>query len=223
MSQTVNAPSSRSLNQRLLQLFDLLFDSYGPQHWWPGESPFEVIIGAILTQSAAWTNVEKAIGNLKRMKILSPSGIKGIGRDELAQVIRPSGFYRLKASRLKGFVQFFYKEFDGDMRRMMSQNLVSLREQLLRVDGIGPETADSIILYAMEKPVFVVDGYTRRVFCRHNLISEKWSYEHVQRMVMGELERDVGVYNEFHALLVFLGKHWCRRVPRCGGCPLEDL
>ena len=207
----------------LVEIYERLLRTVGPRHWWPGESPFEVIVGAILTQNTSWTNVEKAIENLKGMGILSPSGIKGIGRDELAQVIRPSGFYRLKANRLKRFVQFFYEEFDGDMRLMKSQDLVSLRERLLKVDGIGPETADSIILYALEKPIFVVDGYTRRVFSRHNLISEKWSYEEVQRMVMGELGRDVGVYNEFHALLVFLGKHWCRRVPRCHGCPLEGL
>jgi endonuclease-3 related protein len=180
-------------------------------------------VGAILTQNTSWVNVEKAIENLKKAGILSPIGIRGLERDELAHVIKPSGFYRLKARRLKRFVDFFYDEFDGDMSRMRSQELGSLRKGLLKVDGIGPETADSILLYALEKPIFVVDAYTKRVFSRHELISETWSYEEVQNLVMGELGRDVGIYNEFHALLVFLGKSWCRRIPRCGGCPLEGL
>jgi len=195
----------------------------GPRDWWPAESPFEVIVGAILTQNTSWVNVEKAIDNLKRAGILTPVGIKHVDYDELAQVIKPSGFYRLKASRLKRFVDFFYDEFDGDMSRMRSQELGSIREKLLKVDGIGPETADSIILYALEKPIFVVDAYTKRIFSRHNLISDTWNYEEVQGMVMGELGRDVGMYNEFHALLVFSGKHWCRRIPRCAECPLEGL
>jgi len=207
----------------LVNMHERLLRVLGPRDWWPAESPFEVIVGAILTQNTAWANVEKAIDNLKRAGILTPLGIKGVDHDELAQVIKPSGFYRLKASRLKRFVDFFYDAFDGDMSRMRSQDLDSMREKLLKVDGIGPETADSIILYALEKPIFVVDAYTKRIFSRHNLISDTWNYEEVQGMVMGELGRDVGMYNEFHALLVFLGKHWCRRIPRCAGCPLEGL
>ncbi len=207
----------------LVEMYERLLLAAGPRHWWPAESPFEVIVGAILTQNTSWANVEKAIDNLKKAGICTPLGIRGVDHDELAQLIKPSGFYRLKASRLKRFVDFFYEEFDGDMNRMRSQDLGSLRERLLKVDGIGPETADSIILYALEKPIFVVDAYTKRIFSRHNLISEKWNYEEVQDMVMGALGRDVGMYNEFHALLVFLGKHWCRKIPRCAGCPLEGL
>lgn len=207
----------------LVKMYERLLRTVGPLHWWPGESPFEVIVGAILTQNTSWANVEKAIGNLKKAGILNPPGIRGLDRNELAQIIKPSGFYRLKASRLKRFVDFFYDEFDGDVRRMKSHDLGYLREGLLKVDGIGPETADSILLYALGKPTFVVDAYTKRIFSRHNLISEKWSYEEVQGMVMAELGGDGGIYNEFHALLVFLGKHWCRRIPRCGGCPLEGL
>jgi endonuclease-3 related protein len=207
----------------LVEMYERLLQAFGPRHWWPGESPFEVVVGAILTQNTSWVNVEKAIENLKKAGILSPIGIRDLERDKLAHVIKPSGFYRLKASRLKRFVDFFYDQFDGDMRRMRSQELSSLRKGLLKVDGIGPETADSILLYALEKPIFVVDAYTKRVFSRHELISETWSYEEVQNLVMGELGRDVGIYNEFHALLVFLGKSWCRRIPRCGGCPLEGL
>jgi len=207
----------------LIGMYERLLRRVGPRHWWPGESPFEVIVGAILTQNTSWTNVEKAIENLKKAGILSPMDIRSLDGDELAHVIRPSGFYRLKASRLKRFVDFFCDEFDGDMSRMRSQELSSLREKLLKVDGIGPETADGILLYALEKPIFVVDAYTKRIFSRHDLISEKWSYGEIQDMVMGELDRDVGLYNEFHALLVFLGKSWCRRIPRCGGCPLEGL
>jgi endonuclease-3 related protein len=207
----------------LIEMYERLFRAVGPRHWWPGESPFEVIVGAILTQNTSWANVEKAIENMKKAEILTPIGIRGVKMDELGQVIKPSGSFRLKASRLKRFVDFFYDEFDGDMSRMRSQEPGSLRERLLKVDGIGPETADSILLYALEKPIFVVDAYTKRVFSRHDLISEKSSYEEVQDMVMGELDGDIGIYNEFHALLVFLGKHWCRRIPRCGGCPLEGL
>ena len=207
----------------LVEMYERLLRAVGPRHWWPAESPFEVIVGAILTQNTSWANVEKAIDNFKKAGILTPLGIRGVDHNELAQVIKPSGFYRLKASRLKRFIDFFYDESDGDMSRMRSQDLGSLRERLLKVDGIGPETADSIILYALEKPIFVVDAYTKRIFSRHNLISEKWNYEEVQDMVMGELGRDVGMYNEFHALLVFLGKHWCRKIPRCAGCPLEGL
>jgi endonuclease-3 related protein len=207
----------------LVEMYERLMDTVGPRYWWPGESPFEVIVGAILTQNTSWANVEKAIDNLKKAGILNPLGIRGLDGDELAQIIKPSGFYRLKASRLKRFVDFFCDEFDGNMSRMRSQDLGSLRERLLKVNGIGPETADSILLYALGKPIFVVDAYTRRIFSRHDLISERWSYEEVQDMVMGELGRDVGIYNEFHALLVFLGKYWCRRIPRCGGCPLEGL
>ena len=207
----------------LVEMYERLLRTVGPRHWWPGESPFEVIVGAILTQNTSWANVEKAIGNLKKAGILSPLGIRNIARDELAELIRPSGFYRLKSNRLKGFVDFFYEEFNGDITRMRSQDLGSVREKLLKVHGIGLETADSIILYALEKPVFVVDAYTRRILSRHKLISEKWSYEEVQCMVMGKVGGDVEMYNEFHALLVFLGKHWCRKIPRCDGCPLEGL
>jgi len=207
----------------LVKMYERLLRTVGPLHWWPGESPFEVIVGAILTQNTSWANVEKAIGNLKKAGILNPPGIRGLDRNELAQIIKPSGFYRLKASRLKRFVDFFYDEFDGDVSRMKSHDLGYLREGLLKVDGIGPETADSILLYALGKSIFVVDAYTKRIFSRHNLISEKWSYEDIQGMVMEELGGDGRIYNEFHALLVFLGKHWCRRIPRCGGCPLEGL
>ncbi len=207
----------------LVEMYERLLHTLGPRHWWPGESPFEVIVGAILTQNTSWTNVEKAIDNLKKAGMLSPLGIRGLDKNELAQIIKPSGFYRLKASRLKRFVDFFYDGFDGDVMQMRSHDLHSLRERLLKVDGIGPETADSILLYALEKPIFVVDAYTKRIFSRHNLISAKWSDEEVQDMVMGELGRDAGIYNEFHALLVFLGKHWCRKNPRCDGCPLEGL
>lgn len=207
----------------LIEIYERLLRVIGPRHWWPGESPFEIIVGAILTQNTSWANVEKAIHNLREAGMLTPQGIRGVKRDELAQVIRPSGFYRLKAGRLKHFVDFFHDEFDADVNRMRSHGLGSLREKLLEVDGIGPETADSIILYALGKPIFVVDAYTKRIFSRHGLITEEWRYEQVQEMVMGEMGRDAETYNEFHALLVSAGKHWCRRVPRCDGCPLDGL
>jgi endonuclease-3 related protein len=207
----------------LLEIYERLLRAFGPRHWWPGESPFEVVVGAILTQNTSWANVEKAIVNLKKTGILTPPAMRRVGEDQLARIIKPSGFYRLKASRLKGFVDFLYREFHGEMNRMRSEDLGFLRERLLNVDGIGPETADSILLYALGKPIFVVDAYAKRIFSRHNLISENWGYAEVQSMVMGEIGGDVGMYNEFHALLVFLGKHRCRRIPRCDGCPLEGL
>jgi len=207
----------------LLEIYERLLRAFGPRHWWPGESPFEVVVGAILTQNTSWANVEKAIVNLKKTGILTPPAMRRVGEDQLARIIKPSGFYRLKASRLKGFVDFLCREFHGEMNRMRFEDLGFLRERLLNVDGIGPETADSILLYALGKPIFVVDAYTKRIFSRHNLISEKWGYAEVQSMVMGEIGGDVGMYNEFHALLVFLGKHRCRRIPRCDGCPLEGL
>jgi endonuclease-3 related protein len=207
----------------LVEMYERLFRAVGPRHWWPGDSPFEVIVGAILTQNTSWVNVEKAIDNLKRAEVLNPLGMRDVTQDGLAQFIKPSGFYRLKAIRLKRFIDFFFREFGGDLNRMRSGDLDSLRKGLLGVHGIGPETADSIILYALEKPIFVVDAYTKRIFSRHNLISDKWAYERVQSMVMDELAGDVAIYNEFHALLVFLGKHWCKKVPLCSGCPLEGL
>ncbi|MDD5712442.1 MAG: endonuclease III domain-containing protein [Smithellaceae bacterium] len=209
--------------KKLILLYERLNGYFGPLRWWPGETPFEVICGAILTQNTAWHNVEKAIGNLKKVEICSFKGIRETSEEQIATLIRPSGYYHIKTARLKAFVSFLEHEYGGDMKKMFAEETISLREKLLGVKGIGEETADSILLYAGGKPVFVVDAYTRRVLCRHGLISEgvSASYAAVQQFFMGNLEPDVELFNQFHALFVNLGKKFCRKVPLCRlGCPL---
>jgi len=207
----------------LKKVFDTLFQAYGPQHWWPGETPFEVVIGAILTQNTSWTNVEKAINNLKQEELLTPTGIRDLETDELARLIRPSGYFNIKAKRLKAFITFLFDEFDGDLERMSSLDLKRLRHLLLEVKGIGPETADSILLYAGNYPVFVVDAYTRRIFSRLGILLEEHTYHQVQYFFMQNLERDVKLFNEYHALIVNHAKEHCRTKPICTGCPLRDM
>ncbi len=206
-----------------MEIYDKLYASFGPQHWWPGDGSFEVIVGAILTQNTSWKNVEKAIRNLKEKGILSPQGLKGIAETELAVLIRPSGYFNQKAKKLKVFMKFFFDDFDGDLKAMFAEELYPLRERLLRLKGIGPETADSILLYALEKPIFVVDTYTYRLCSRHNLIAEDFSYEQIQELFMDNLPTDVQLFNEFHALIVSLGHNYCRRTPVCDGCPLQGF
>ncbi len=206
-----------------MEIYDKLYASFGPQHWWPGDGSFEVIVGAILTQNTSWKNVEKAIRNLKEKGILSPQGLKGIAETELAVLIKPSGYFNQKAKRLKTFMRFFFDDFDGDLKTMFAEDLYPLRERLLRLKGIGPETADSILLYALEKPIFVVDAYTYRLCSRHNLIAEDFSYEQIQELFMDNLPTDVRLFNEFHALIVCLGHNYCRRTPGCDDCPLQGF
>ena len=195
--------------------FDDLLRRYGPQRWWPADSPFEVLVGAVLTQNTAWTNVEKAVANLKRAKLLDPEKIRDVDLHRLAEVIRPSGYYRLKAKRLKAAVEWW-------LRRDPKAPLDVLRAQLLEVHGVGPETADSILLYALGLPSFVVDAYTRRVLTRHGLAAEDVDYDGMKRLFEGALAEDVALYNEFHALIVKVGKEHCGPTPRCAGCPLEN-
>jgi len=207
----------------LLRIYHVLLDRFGPQGWWPAESPFEVMVGAILTQNTAWRNVERAIDNLKRAGVLDPRAILQMEEGELAELIRPTGYFRVKARRLKGFVRFFVERFEGEVEEMRSQPLEGLRQELMRLEGIGPETADSILLYACEKPIFVVDAYTRRVLGRHRLLQDGAPYDEVQRFFMERLPRDPELFKEYHALLVRLGKTFCRPKARCEGCPLEGL
>lgn len=207
----------------LREIYKRLLKTFGPQHWWPGETPFEVMVGAILTQNTNWGNVERAIRNLKAHHQLSPSALHKISAAELAPLIRPAGYFNVKAKRLKNFVEFLFKEYDGDLKKMAREPLDKLRFKLLHVNGIGPETADSILLYALEKPVFVVDAYTRRVLCRHNLIGQDADYHRIQELFMGHLKPDVRFFNEYHALLVRLGKDHCRPKPLCGECVLNNL
>lgn len=204
-------------------MYKILYDTFGPRHWWPADSSFEVIIGAILTQNTAWNNVEKAIENLKRKKLLSPIKIKKINKLKLASLIKPSGYYHLKADRLKEFVEFLFSEYGGDLDRMRSERLDRLREKLLTVNGIGPETADSILLYALGKPIFVVDKYTKRILSRHRIVSKKASYSEIQNIFMRNLPRDEKLFNEYHALLVYLGKNFCKKKPNCDICPINSF
>jgi len=211
-----------SRKSELLKIYKRLFQHFGPQHWWPAESPFEVIVGAILTQNTAWSNVEKAIINLKKQNLLSCGAILKIPDKDLASLIKPSGYYNQKAKRLKDFCTFFLKEYSGDIEKMFSEEIGVLREKLLSVKGIGPETADSILLYAGNMPVFVVDTYTYRILSRHGLIPDEISYEEIQSLFMDFLDSDAELFKEFHALLVMTGKHFCKKKPKCSGCPLED-
>ena len=173
-----------------MKIYRKLYRAYGPQRWWPGETSFEVMVRAILTQNTSWRNVEKAIQRLKGKGILNPEGIHRLKKSELAPLIRSSGYYRIKADRLKAFIDFLYEEFDGNLQKMRKRKLEELKERLLGVKGIGPETADSILLYGLKKSIFVVDAYTKRILSRHGIISDKASYEEVQKLFMDHLPHD---------------------------------
>lgn len=204
--------------------YQTLFDHLGPQNWWPARSPFEVIVGAILTQNTSWNNVERAIANLRRARLLTPRALERVPTPRLAALIRSSGYFRQKAKKLKAFVRFLRAEYSGSLARMFRTPTLELREELLAVHGIGPETADSILLYAGHKDVFIVDAYTKRIFSRHGFVSEDVPYEELRSLIEAALPRDVSRYNEFHALLVQVGKNWCRpRDPRCAECPLRPF
>ena len=190
-------------------------------HWWPAKTPFEVIVGTILTQNTAWVNVERAIANLRRERLLTPRGLERVPLGRLARLVRPSGYFRQKAKKLKAFVRFLRERFGGSLERMFRTPTAQLREQLLGVHGIGPETADSILLYAGNHPIFVVDAYTKRILLRHGLAGEMAGYEEIRDLFESALPRDARLFNEFHALLVNVGKNWCRaKNPRCSECPL---
>ncbi|OGX50416.1 MAG: endonuclease, partial [Omnitrophica WOR_2 bacterium RIFCSPLOWO2_12_FULL_46_30] len=189
---------------------------------WPGETPFEVIVGAILTQNTNWQNVESAINNLKKAKVLNPRKLYSLPLAKLARLIRPSGYYNIKARRLRSFLDFLFKNYGGSLKKMFSRDLDSLRRQILNVKGVGPETADSILLYAGGYPVFVVDAYTKRIFSRKKLISENTGYHQAQGIFMRGIKKDAGLYNEYHALIVRLGKEICKKNnPKCETCPIR--
>jgi endonuclease III related protein len=207
----------------LNEIYERLYSRYGPQHWWPGQSRCEIIVGAILTQNTNWKNVEKAIANLRAAAMLSPDALHNIEQGELAELIRPAGYYNLKAKRLKNFFEWLFENYDGDLDLPGSLSVSQLREELLGINGIGPETADSVILYGYEKPVFVVDSYTARVCGRHGLIGPEAGYDEISRMFSENLCENSQFFNEFHALLVKLAKEHCKRKPACKSCPLEDL
>jgi endonuclease-3 related protein len=205
------------------EMFGRLAEFFGPQAWWPGDTPFEVMVGAILTQNTNWKNVEKAIAQLKRAKVLHPKKMLTLSDADLAQLIRPAGYFNIKTQRLKAFLKFLQEEFQGSITKMREESTDKLRGALLTVKGIGPETADSILLYALAHPIFVVDAYTYRVFTRHYLIGEEAGYDELQELAMDHVAKQVEHYNEFHALLVRVGKDFCKPKPQCEQCPLKGL
>ncbi|MBA7532618.1 Adenine DNA glycosylase [subsurface metagenome] len=208
----------------LLKIHNSLYNFFGPLNWWPGDTPFEIMVGAILTQNTSWSNVEKAINNLKKENLLEPWKLYLINQEKLAQLIKPSGYYNIKTRRLKNFVNIFVNDFEGSAEKMFSGDSGELRKKLLKVNGIGPETADSILLYAGKKPFFVVDAYTKRVFSRHKLISKDSTYYQIQEFFSQNLDRNVELFNEFHAQIVMLGKTICTsKNPDCSKCPIAFL
>jgi endonuclease-3 related protein len=207
----------------LRRVYERLLNHFGHAGWWPGETPFEVCIGAILTQNTSWTNVEKALGALRRRGLLSTRKLRALPTSRLARLIRSSGYYNVKARRLRAFLDFLQREYAGRVERMAEEEPWKLRNKLLGVDGIGPETADSIVLYAAGHPVFVIDAYTRRVFARLGHVKGDEPYDAVQRFFMERLPQNALLFNDFHAQIVRLGKEICRPRPRCDGCPLEVL
>jgi endonuclease-3 related protein len=216
------SPSPSPLARRLREIYRRLYAAYGRQHWWPAGAPFEMMVGAILTQSAAWTNVDKAIANLKAAAALSPPAIRKLPLSELAAVIRPCGYFNAKAVKLKALADWFGR-YGDDIRRLYAAEGNALRDELLAVHGVGPETADSILLYAAAKPFFVIDAYTRRILGRLGLAPEQDSYDAYQRLFMQNLTADVPLFNEYHALLVRLAKETCRKNPVCYRCCLGDI
>ena len=252
ITQLPNSSAPPRLHDEIPRYYTALLARYGPQNWWPARSRFEVIVGAYLTQNTNWSNVEKALLNLRRARRLSVAAMRSIPLDELEQLVRPSGYFRQKARNLKTFIAFLDRQYSGSLKRMFAEPTGKLRAELLELNGVGPETADSILLYAGNHPVFVVDAYTRRVLLRHGIIHEKTGYEEIRAMIeqaisnseAGSLVVKDAIsdprhpvsrmsssvrsalaqhYNELHALIVRVGNHYCRAKPICEGCPLQTF
>ena len=206
------------------EIYTLLSHHFGPQGWWPGDSPLEIMVGAVLTQNTNWENVRKAITNLQETGFLSFSALSALPIEELAQLIKPSGYFNIKAQRLKNLLQMITERYQGKLELLLNDDLITGREALLSVKGIGPETADSILLYAANHPIFVVDTYTHRIFSRHHLVAEESDYHSLQEAFHDKLPTQSALYNEYHALIVALGKDYCRKNnPRCAQCPLRGV
>jgi len=214
---------NKRTNTTLINYFDHMARHHGTTHWWPAKTAFEVCLGAILTQNTAWTNVEKAIINLKREKLLTPKRLLATDTETLEAALRPSGYFRQKAIRVRLFTQHLVDHYGGSVNRMAKRPLEELRPELLSLKGIGPETADDILLYACEKPVFVVDAYTRRIFSRHGLVPHDIKYEELRAFFENNLDADVAYFKEYHGLIVWTAKDFCKTRPNCEGCPLEPL
>ncbi len=211
------------ISKQLTGIYQLLFDRFGPQRWWPGQTQFEIIAGAILTQNTNWANVEKAITNLKAADRLTHEKLHHLDVSQLAELIRPAGYYNIKAKRLKNFINWLFENYDGKLTNLENLDTDRLRAELLAITGVGRETADSILLYAFDRPIFVVDAYTARIAFRHQLIEPDADYERLRELFQSNLPQDTKLFNEYHALLVRVGKEFCRPKARCPGCPLEKL
>ncbi len=208
---------------KLIEIYQKLFNVFGHQNWWPGETPLEIAVGAILTQNTNWSNVEKAIQNLKNKKALSAKALHEMPFKKLANLIKPAGYFNIKTKRLKSFIAFLMNDFHGSMKKMKIYDMYLLREKLLNIHGIGPETADSILLYALEKPIFVVDAYTKRILSRHGILRHDNSYDDFQKLFHSSLKRDLKMFNEYHALFVKVGKTYCKpKEPLCSQCALYE-
>jgi len=217
-------PPGSGMKRKLAGIFKQLYSFFGPQYWWPADSAFEIMVGAILTQNTNWSNVEKALFTLKQRKLLSALKLYQLPQRQLAGLIKSAGYYNVKAARIKSFLKFFFDHYAAKIKLMAAQDLKTLRAQLLTVKGIGPETADSMLLYALKKPVFVVDTYTKRILSRHGLIKAETDYSLLQDIFMRNLKNDVKLFGEYHALLVKLGKDYCRKQnPKCEICPLWSI
>lgn len=223
MTETLANIKSTPIHETLFDIYSRLLSRYGSQSWWPARDPFEVMVGAVLTQNTAWRNVEKAIARLRDRGMLSPAGIREVIIGALEEAVRPSGYYKTKALKLKRLAEFLLDEYGDNIDEMRSAEPWELRSQLLAVWGIGPETADSIALYAAQQPVFVVDAYTKRALSRLGICEENISYEACQALFMDQLPTDVSLFNEYHALFVRHGKYTCQKQPTCASCPLLDI
>jgi endonuclease-3 related protein len=204
-------------------MYEAIYATLGPQHWWPGETPTEIIVGAILTQNTSWANVERAIARLKEANRLTLPALHALSDDELATLIRPAGTYRVKARRLKALVDWIYGAFGGELAKMFGADPHRLREELLGVSGIGPETADAILLYAAGAPTFVVDAYTQRILRRHFVIEPGTDSAATKAIFERHLAADAALFGEYHALFVAVGKRFCRTTARCDDCPLRSF
>jgi endonuclease III related protein len=212
------------MSNKLIEAYERMLLAFGPQHWWPGDSPFEIMVGAVLVQNTAWRNVERAIANLREANVMTPQALYQLSMAELAELIRPAGYYQVKAKRLRNLLRFVVEEYDGSLEVMFRTDLATLREQLLAIHGIGPETADAILLYAGGLPAFVVDTYTHRILARHGWIGYDATYHEIKDYFESSLPDDRALYNEYHALLVRVGKEYCKRAaPKCEACPLREM
>lgn len=205
---------------QLVHFYETLNHYFGDLHWWPGDSTLEMMIGAVLTQNTSWRNVERAIHNLKRENLIHIANMLNTDQGVLEQLLRPSGFFRVKTARLRNLLRFIADTYAADLERMFNEETGPLRESLLAIPGIGEETADCILLYGGLKSIFVVDAYTRRILKRHGLIGAKATYGEIQHLFMDRLDHDQSLFGQYHALLVEVGKRFCRRIPRCESCPL---